>query len=446
MVHRALFLCSAAALLAPAALAQSKDPERLVTGPIGERIARYVEAAHAYGFSGAVLAARSGKVVAALGVGPADLDGKVPNDARTVFELASVTKQFTAAAVLVLVQLGKLKLDDPIHEHLPGVPDDCRAITIRHLLQHTSGIPGSNAQGGGDDLAAVLPKFLAGGPRHPPGTHWEYWNQGYALLAAIVERASGDPFPVFCEKRLFRPAKAATACFTGDKAPAGVAVAIGRGRGEPRSALAHPYGAYGFQYKGMGGACGSVWDLWRWDRALRSDTPLKAAAKKDLFAPGLGDYALGWFVRERDGRLVQQHGGSVRGFLCDVKRFPAEDAFVAVLCNRDDGPMGEVSNGVEAILFGANRDVPPPLPAAAGAALVGTWQGETGKLVVEQHGDRLRASIEWAKYPPSRGFLAGTRLAEVRFFDWHEAIPLDLEQQGGKVTAIRLAGARFRRE
>lgn len=431
--------------LASAVLAQAKDHKRVVSAGPGERIADFVAAATQFGFSGSVIAARGGKVVAAFGVGSADLAGKVGNDANTLFELASVTKQFTAAAVLVLVQQGKLKLDDPIHEHLPGVPADCRAITIRHLLQHTSGIPGSNAQGGGDDLAAVLPGFLAGGPRHTPGTHWEYWNQGYALLAEIIERSSGDKFASFCKKRLFAPARAATACFTGDKEPDGVSVAIGRGRGAPRSALEHPYGSYGFQYKGMGGAVGSVWDLWHWDRALRADKLLEQKTKQELFAPGLNDYALGWFVRKRDGRLVHQHGGSVRGFICDVRRFPDEDAFVAVLCNRDDGPMGEVSNGVEAILFGAQREVPVPLSATAGAELIGTWQSDAGKLVIEQHDTRLRASIEWAKYPPSRGFVTGSEPGKAQFFDWNTAVPLGLERADGKVIAIQIASNVFRR-
>ncbi|MFY9345755.1 MAG: serine hydrolase domain-containing protein [Planctomycetota bacterium] len=435
---------AAAFVLLPATSAQ-KDSKRTVVGPTGERIANFAEAATAFGFAGAVIAARDGKVVAALGVSTADLAGKTPNDARTLFELASVTKQFTAAAVLVLVQAGRLKLDDPMHKHLPGIPADCQTITIRHLLQHTSGIPGSNSQGGGDDLAAVLPTFLAGGPEHPPGTHWEYWNQGYALLAEIIERATGERFTDFCSKRLFAPAKCVTACFTGDREPDGVPVAIGQGRGEPRSALAHPYGSYGFQYKGMGGAVGSVWDLWRWDRALRGDAVLKEPAKKELFKPGLNDYALGWFVKQRDGRLVQSHGGSVRGFLCDVRRFPDHDAFVAVLCNRDDGPMGEVANAVEALLFGGQRDVPKPLPASAGAELIGTWQGEAGKLVIEKHGERLRATIEWTKYPPSRGFVTGPEPGKAQFFDWSTQIPLGLGRDGGKLTSIRIANNLFKR-
>lgn len=434
----------AAVALLSATIAQ-QDPKRTVAGPVGERIAAFAEAAADFGFAGAVIAARDGKVVAAFGVGSADAAGKADNDARTLFEFASATKQFTAAAVLVLVQTGKLRLDDTIDKHLPGIPADCRAITIRHLLQHTSGIPGSNSKGSGDDLAAVIPTFFAGGPKHTPGTHWEYWNQGYALLAEIIERASDQRFTAFCQQRLFKPAKCRTACFTGDQQPDGVVVATGQGRGEPRSALAHPYGSYGFQYKGMGGAVGSVWDLWRWDRALRGETVLKAAAKADLFTPGLNDYALGWFVKERDGRLVQSHGGSVRGFLCDVRRYPDQDAFVAVLCNRDDGPMGEVANGVEALLFGGQREMPKPLAASAGAELIGTWRSDADKLVIEPQGNRLRFRIEWAKYPLSRGFVTGSEPGKAQLFDWHEPMPLGLEWDGGKLTAIRIANKVWKR-
>ena len=426
----------------------TQDPPRLVVGSTGARIAKFVAGAAALHFRGAVLAARGGKVVAALGVGPADLDGKVENDARTLFELASVTKQFTAAAVLVLVQDGALRLDDAIAQHLPGVPDASRAITVRQLLQHTSGMPGGNGRGRGDDLAAVVPSFLAGGPRHIPGTHWEYWNQGYALLAGIVERAAGEPFVDFCRRRLFAPGGLATACFTGDAAPAGATVAIGKSfHGPARSALEHPYGSDGYQYRGMGGAVASVWDLWHWDRALRGDAVLDAASRRELFAPGLGDYALGWFVRSLDGRLVQHHGGSVRGFLCEVRRFPAEDAFVVVLCNRDDGPMGEVTNVVTSLLFGGTIDVPKPLPAAVGAALLGDWRSPDGQLSIEVHEGLLRARMEWSQVGAvSRGYLVGESLTATSLFDWRTSLALTIEPGPGRtVAAVRLAGLRFSR-
>src|SRR5262245_16889135 len=161
---------------------RAQDDERFVAkADAAQRLSGFLDRAEALGISGAVLAARDGKVWIARGVGQADLQGKVPNTATTLFEIASATKQFTAAAILKLVELKKLKLDDSIALHLPKVPESCAKITVRHLLQHTSGIPGSNAEGGGDDVEKVLPTFLRGGPKHEPGTHWEYWNQGYAL-------------------------------------------------------------------------------------------------------------------------------------------------------------------------------------------------------------------------------------------------------------------------
>jgi CubicO group peptidase (beta-lactamase class C family) len=324
------------------------------TGEVGRQIVEYVKSQEATGFSGAVLAAKNGKVVAAVGVGSSDLAGKSRITPGTLFEIASATKQFTAAALMRLVQEGRLGLDDSIAKHLPGVPENCRAITVRHLLQHTSGIPGKNSQGGGKDLGKVLPLFLRGGPRHPPGTHWEYWNQGYALLSEIIARVSGEPYTDFCRRALFTPSGMRVTRFTGDAAPKGAAIAIGRSaRGKPRSALEHPYGNYGFQYRGMGGAVTSVWDLWRWDRALRGDAILGKAAKAKLFKPGLKNYALGWFVKKnKQGRWVQFHGGSVRGFVCQIRRYPEQDACLFVLGNRDNIPVRNVANTLEGILFG----------------------------------------------------------------------------------------------
>lgn len=438
----------ASSMLCLAGWLGAQDPKHLVVGSAGARIAKFVEGAAAMHFRGAVLAARGGKVVAALGVGPADLDGKVCNDACTLFELASVTKQFTAAAVLVLVQDGVLRLDEAIADRLPGVPEACRTITIRQLLQHTSGMPATNGRGGGDDLAAVVPRFLAGGPQHAPGTHWEYWNQGYSLLAGIVERAAGEDFVGFCKRRLFAPGGLTTACFTGDIAPAGATVAIGKSfHAAARSALEHPYGSYGYQYRGMGGAVASVWDLWHWDRALRGDAVLSAPSRREFFTPGLGDYALGWFVRQLDGRVVQHHGGSVRGFLCEVRRFPAEDAFVVVLCNRDDGPMGEVANGVTTLLFGGAIEVPKPLAAASGEGVLGDWRSAEGRIAIELHEGVLRVQAEWgAAKAKTRGYLAGSSLADVALFDWRTSLPLVIEMGSDRhVTALRLLGMRFTR-
>jgi len=425
--------------------AAGREDADLAIGPIGKQIAAWLEGAEAAGFSGAVLAAKDGKVVAAIGVGWADPERKLKNTPATLFEIASTTKQITAAAVMLLVQKGKLSLDDPIAKYLPGVPDDCKAITVRHLLQHTSGIPGSNSGGGGDRLDLVLPSFLKGGPQHKPGTHWEYWNQGYALLTEIIARASGESYVTFCKRHLFKPSKMKVTCFTGDPAPRGARVSIGQTtRGRPRSALEHPYGSYGFQYRGMGGVVTSVWDLWRWDRALHGGKLLKAPAKKLLFEPGLKGYALGWRVKQdRSGRMVQSHSGSVRGFLADMRRYPGEDGCIAVLCNRDDAPLRRVAEGVEAILFGGNARPLNPRPDAPDAELatilVGTYSGPRGRVLkILKIRGALRFELHWGppNGPVTRGRV-GKRGAEVILDDGSKQYPIKTTQTaGGPVQKI----------
>jgi CubicO group peptidase (beta-lactamase class C family) len=442
--------------LAAGSLCGQREDKTFTAGPTGKRIAEWFANAEVVGFSGVVLAAKDGKVVAAVGVGHADLHGKVPITPATLFEIASATKQFTGAAVMRLVQAGKLKLDDPMSKHLPGVPQDCAGITVRHLLQHTSGIPGSNAAGGGEDLALVLPSFLNGGPQQPPGKHWAYWNQGYALLSEIIARASGKSYVEFCKQELFANAEMRTTLFTGDPEPKGAVVAVGQSsRGAPRSALEHPYGSYGFQYRGMGGAVTNVWELWRWDRALHGDQVLSDAAKAALFEPGLNDYALGWFVRkDQQGRLVHSHGGSVRGFLCDVRRYPKEDGCLFVLGSRGDVPIHHVTKGLEEILFNdppTLRALPGVVDAKLASALAGSYADDNGvKLMVELDGLAVRTRIEWVpgndQAPITHALLGVEGKNDLVFYEWTSTTPVEVKRRGrDPVTEIKIGSHRYRR-
>ncbi|MBL4846585.1 MAG: serine hydrolase [Planctomycetes bacterium] len=385
-------------LCATVSSAADKETRTVAKGKLGKRIVEWAKSAEAAGFSGVVFAAKKGTVIAAVGVGSADLEGERPNTPATRFEIASATKQFTAAAVMILVDKKKIDLDASISTYLPGVPANCKSITVRHLLQHTSGIPGTNSEGSGTDLARVLPGFLKGGPKHKPGTHWEYWNQGYALLTEIVARTAGQSYVDVCKAALFRPCGMKASGFTGDTPPKGASVAIGRSSDGPsRSAYEHPYGGYGFQYRGMGGAVTTAWDLWRWHNAL-SGKLLSKRARRELFKPGLNDYALGWFVKESKGRLVQSHGGGVRGFICDVRRYPKQDACVFVLCNNDAAPLGVVAQGVEQLLFGEKLTVSLPRPADPKdvAALSGTYRDAGGNVLkVGLEGKTLEATLTW---------------------------------------------------
>lgn len=441
-------LCCFALFVAPPTLGDGGD-RHVAKSKSARELAELVERSESVGFSGAMLAAKGGKVLVAMGVGMADADAGVPNTAETRLEIASATKQFTGAAICALAQDKKIDLDASIAEYLPDVPESCAAITVRQLVQHTSGIPGTNSAGGGDDLRAVIPIFLQGGPRHEPGTHWEYWNQGYALLAGIIERESGDSYADYCKSRLFKPAKMKDSGFTGDDAPRGAVVAVGRSERGDRGAFDHPYGMYGYQYRGMGGAVTTVWDLWRWDRALHGKKVLNAKSKKELFAPGLEDYALGWYVKEVNDRLAQYHAGGVRGFACKVTRFPDEDAALFVLCNDDEAPAHQLSALFERALFGESYVAPPyPLGDDLQRQVVGTFtDAGGGRLEVTADGLVTKALIHWPAGQVTYGYL-GRKEADddaLVYYAWTSADPVGVTVKDGRITKLGISRGSYER-
>jgi len=433
---------------APESGGPEDEPHFVAKSKEAQRLAEVVESLARIEFQGAVLLANNGEPLVALGLGHADLEGKVASDANTLFEIASASKQFTAAAILRLVDRNRLELDDSIAEHLPNVPDDCREITVRHLLRHTSGIPSTNTEGGGTDLAAVVPIFLAGGPQNPPGTNWDYWNQGYALLAGIVEHESRDPFTEFCTDELFERAKMQHTTFNGGElkgaAKKNIVVAIGRSaHGEARSALEHPYGEFGYQYRGMGGVVTNVWDLWRWDRALVAAKIIDQRLQAEYFRSGLNNYALGWFVEEQNGRTVHHHSGSVRGFIADVRRYPDTNACLFVLCNDDALPLQQAVAFLETALFGGEVVLPPlPLTADAAAPLLGTYEDERGtKLVIERCSSTTYANLEYAAGQRTAAYLGLDDDNQLVLWDWRERHAARPSDDG----ALELFGTSFRR-
>jgi CubicO group peptidase (beta-lactamase class C family) len=353
------------------------------------------------GFIGSVLVARGGEPLVLAGHGFADFDAGRANDADTLFDVGSVTKCFTAAAVVRLDQQGELDLDDSIAVHLPAVPAHSRAITLRQLLAHTSGIPGGNTKGRGDDLSSAVVGYLGGGPAARPGTRHEYWNGGYALLAGVIERASGlGRYVQYMEEEILAPAGMHASGFTGaDDLPAERAALGASVRGPGRSALAHPYDSYGYQYRGMGGLVTSVRELLAWDRALAGTELLDAQHLRELFTPVKEGYALGWRIgRAADGSTRQSHGGVVRGFVAELRRYPEHDAVVAVLCNRDDIDAGAVADNLESALLGRTLAHPALasiyVDAAEAQAIAGTYACADGRLVVRAAGGVLVAGIE----------------------------------------------------
>lgn len=291
------------------------------------------------GSSGSVVAALDGRVVTCTGWGFADRANQTPAACDTVYDVMSMTKQFTAAAVLKLQMEGQLKVTDPIGRHLDGVPTGKRGITIRHLLTHTAGLVESL---GGDyerlTRDNLVTEAMAAKLQSQPGARYHYSNVGYSLLAVIIEEASGVSYEEYLAEALFAPAgMKETGYVLPDWDSSEVAVeydARGRAQGRP---FDHPWADDGpyWNLRGNGGLLSTARDMFRWHRALEKERVLDAKAKAELFKPRVleepdGDsrYAYGWVVLESPkGRVLWHNGGNGWSY-GEVLRIPSQRAMV----------------------------------------------------------------------------------------------------------------------
>lgn len=290
----------------------------------------------------AVLVIRDGTPVVSRAYGLADLEVRTAATPRTNYRLASVTKQFTAAAVLLLVEDGRLALDDRARRWLPSLPAAADAVTIRHLLTHTSGLI---------DYEDVMPAAQTTQLRDadvlhllesqdrtyfPPGTDYRYSNSGYALLALIVERASGRNFAAFARERIFAPLdmRSTVAYEEGISTVANRAYGYSFERGAWVRTDQSPTSAV----LGDGGIYASIQDLVRWDAALYDDRLLSDASRRLAFTahaktdePDVDGYGYGWRIR---GESLW-HSGETIGFRNVIVRWPRQRLTVVVLTNRN---------------------------------------------------------------------------------------------------------------
>jgi CubicO group peptidase (beta-lactamase class C family) len=303
-------------------------------------IQRYLDKTMPAGTSGTVAAARDGKLVHCQGIGKG-------GSCDTVYDVMSLTKQFTAAAILKLETMGKLRVTDPIGRFVGPVPDDKRGITLQQLLTHTSGLPDAL----GDDYDVLSRQQMLDGVLKSelvasPGQEYRYSNVGYSLLAAIVERASGMGYEQFLAKRLFKPAGMTQ---TGYVLPTWkrdrVAVEYdehGRTMGRP---FDHPWADDGpyWNLRGNGGLLSTARDMFRWHRALEGDNVLSRRAKRKLFKPRvpipLEGYegfraGYGWAVTRIDGGRVAAHSGGNGWSYGVAARFLDDGVLVFWISNR----------------------------------------------------------------------------------------------------------------
>lgn len=346
-------LLLAAALQAPAGLSERLDG----------LLARF----EPFGFSGAVLVEQGGRVVLERGYGLADRAAGVPARAETVFDIGSLAKQFTAAAVLLLEQEGKLELEQPFARYLPGVPEDKRAITLHQLLSHTSGLARNTSLPWFEpaDWEEVLASIYATPLAFAPGSAWAYSNLGFSVLAAVVERASGRPFERFLEERLFEPASMRSTGVYGRLAP-GMAAALSYQDGVPGSAPRDwPFSRVQL---GAGGLWSTVGDLQRWMTALRADRVLAPAQRERMWTVVRDGYGYGWVVSKTGrGSRVIMHAGDFMGYNADLRWYPDEDYLIVFLSNvrvLGRGLRDVVVNRLSLALQGESAPLPPAVLSA----------------------------------------------------------------------------------
>ena len=326
----------------------------LVAGPLragSDEIDDYVRAEmRGQNIPGLSLAvARDGKIVKAAGYGLADRERRIAATPESVYKIASVSKQFIAAGVMVLVQDGKLRVDDSIAKYLNRAPSTWAAITIRHLLAHTSGLP-REAPGFSpsriESDADVIRRAYGSRLSFSPGAKYEYGNLNYFAAAEIIRVASGLPWPEFIHERIFKPAGMATTWPTNTKASIANR-AVGYVDNE-KLRVADDWPAL----RASGAFLSTVLDLVRWDTALYTNEILTESSKRTMWTPttlsdgATSPYGLGWQLGTFQGAAFVRHTGGMPGARAMFLRFPERRLAVIILMNLDDVDLISIAEGI----------------------------------------------------------------------------------------------------
>jgi CubicO group peptidase (beta-lactamase class C family) len=375
-------------------------------------------------FMGTVLVVDGDRTLLDKGYGSADLEWNIPNAPDVKFRLGSLTKQFTAALVLLLQQDGKLRIEDPVGKYLPESPKAWGKITLANLLGHTSGIPnftndkmfetwGMSAHTHAEEIAFFRDKPLD----FEPGSKFAYSNSNYEMLGAVIEKVSGQSYADLLGQRIFRP--------------------LGmQDTGADTDELILPKRAQGYML-GDGGlvharsesmtvpwAAGSIYsttgDLLRWERGLFGGKVLSAASLKTMTTAGKGDYGLGVEISKLDGVAVVQHDGGIEGFNTQLTYIPDRGIAIVVLSNVNGpapGAMGEQLLGVvlgKPVVLASERK-PVAIGKEALANFVGVYDlAPEFALTVAPGGDSL--TIQGTNRPVRPMMYQGVVAGHPRFF------------------------------
>jgi D-alanyl-D-alanine carboxypeptidase len=310
-----------------------------------------------------VAVVKDGKIETARGYGLANIELNVPATKDTVYEIGSITKQFTATLAMMLVEDGKLKLDDKISAYLPKTPEIWKDITVRHLMNHTSGIKGYTEVGDFFKLARnphtqeEIVGMVSGMPlEFTPGSKWTYSNTGYFLLGMIIEKAGGKSYEALLEERIFKPLgmTKTRSCDPDVIIPNRAASYSWTGKGYRNMFPLHASAAYS-----AGFLVSTVEDMAKWDAALYSEKLLKKSSLEQMWtatklADGTNaDYGFGWGVSKRNGHRAIEHGGGTAGFLSNISRYIDDKLTIIVLTNCNNANPGVLTQSIAGLTLPA---------------------------------------------------------------------------------------------
>lgn len=307
-------------------------------------------------FMGNVLVAKGDQVLFEKSYGSANLEWNVSNTAESKFRIGSVTKQFTAACILLLEERGKLKTDDLVSKYVPKTPPAWAKITIYHLLTHTSGIPNftSFPEYERFQTQPTTPEKLLGFFRDKPldfepGSKWNYSNSGYEVLGYVVEKVTGQTYQHFLDENIFKPLNMTDSGYDSNS------------RVIPRHAYGYTPGPHGIAVAGYvdmtvpyaaGALYSTTRDLLKWERALFGGRLLQPASLKKMTTPFKHDYGCGLFITTVNGHKRIEHAGGIQGFNSELVYWPDEKMTVVVLANLNGSAPSSIAADLAATVHG----------------------------------------------------------------------------------------------
>jgi len=338
--------------------------EETANGPVAKKAEAYLQVhVDNHDFSGSVLMARDGKILFSKAYGFANREWDVPNTPQTKFRLGSITKQFTAMAIMQLQEKGLLSVSDPFSKYAPEFPNGDR-FTIHHLLTHTSGVFSITSLPDFRKLMIeplsmeeIFSKFQDRPLEFEPGSQFKYSNSGYIMLGHVIEVVTGESYAEYLRKNIFAPLGMADTGYDDF-----IEVIKNRASGYSYSRIDGkftnaPYIDMHIPH-GAGALYSTVEDLYTWDRALYTEKLVSTESLKTIFTPNLNGYGYGWGIVDNNGRKIHAHNGGIQGFVSHISRYPGEKAVLIILSNLVTSPLQDIGRNLRAILLGKSYEMP----------------------------------------------------------------------------------------